>query len=366
MTKIPDIIIIGGGIIGLMTAREFFLAGADVAIIEKNQLGQESSWAGGGILLPLYPWRQPDAISRLALQSLKLYPTLAEQLKNESLVDPEWHPCGMLITKNPDFEAARTWCETNRISYHSADNDFFKQLNTDPQQPLWLPGIAQARNPRLVKSLKQYLLNKGIVFIEQCELQDLTLNGNRINSIKTSSGRFDVNQLIISAGAWTGELYRKLFPSIPQHAPNVAPVKGQMILFDAEPGLLPYIVLDDDQYLIPRLDGKIIAGSTVERRGFNKSPSSQANVQLTEFALNLMPALNNYPVVNHWAGLRPGTDQGIPYIAKHPEIDNLSINAGHFRNGLVMGPASAQLMVDLVLRRPTSVAPEPYTFASAH
>jgi glycine oxidase len=139
-----------------------------------------------------------------------------------------------------------------------------------------------------------------------------------------------------------------------------------MLLFDAKPETLRTMVLDGDQYLIPRRDGKILAGSTVERDDFNKTPTAAARNQLTEFALNLMPSLKKAPIIHHWAGLRPGTEHGIPYIDRHPEISNLSINAGHFRNGLVMGPASAQLMADLILNRPTAVAPEPYQLSRPH
>ncbi len=202
--------------------------------------------------------------------------------------------------------------------------------------------------------------------MEHCELTDVVLDGNRITAIKTASGQFAVNQLILSAGAWTGQLFRRLFPAQADQAPNIAPVKGQMLLFDAKPDLLPFMVLDDDQYLIPRRDGKILAGSTVELADFNKSTSDEAREKLSAFALNLLPSLKHYPLVKHWAGLRPGTKNGIPYIDKHPDIGNLYINAGHFRNGLVMGPASAQLMADLVLKRPTSVAPEPYALSSLH
>lgn len=357
MTTTSDITIIGGGIIGLLTAREFIKTGATVTVIEKNLLGQESSWAGGGILLPLYPWRQADAITRLVLQSLQLYPTLAAQLISDTQIDPEWNPCGLLITKNPDLPAAVDWCESNHIAYQHADSIFLEALNTSPINPLWMPTIAQARNPRLVKSLKQYLINSGCDLRERCTLTAITHDKNRISAITTSSGQLAVNELIMAAGAWTGQLFQQF---IGNNAPNIAPVKGQMVLFDAKPDTLRHIVLDNDQYLIPRLDGKILAGSTVEYDNFNKIPSQTAYDQLTSFARNLLPVLNDFPIIKHWAGLRPGTEYGVPYIGKHPSIANLSINAGHFRNGLVMGPASAQLLVDLLLNRPTAITPDPY------
>jgi glycine oxidase len=133
-----------------------------------------------------------------------------------------------------------------------------------------------------------------------------------------------------------------------------------MLLFAAKPDTLQTMVLDDGHYLIPRLDGHILAGSTIEGDTFDKTTTSEAKIQISDFALRLLPTLKDCPLVKHWAGIRPGTPCGVPYIDRHPEISNLSINAGHFRNGLAMAPASAQLMVDLILGRPCSVDPEPY------
>ncbi|MGR8979896.1 MAG: NAD(P)/FAD-dependent oxidoreductase [Gammaproteobacteria bacterium] len=366
MTSTTDITIIGGGIIGLLTARELLLAGASVTVIEKNRVGQESSWAGGGILLPLYPWRQSDAITRLVVQSFKLYPILASQLTEETGLDPEWLPSGLLITKNPDLPAALNWCRTNAVRYEPAGPNFFDGIHTAPENPLWLPDIAQTRNPRLAKSLQKDIVLKGARIKENCEIQSLFLDKNRITGIETSCGRVAVDQLILSTGAWTGQLFRKLFPELNRSAPEISPVKGQMLLFEAHPDTLPYMVLDGDHYLIPRKDGKILAGSTVEQDDFNKTTSAEARERLAAFALNLLPVLKNFPVIGHWAGLRPGTEHGIPYIDRHPDIVNLSINAGHFRNGLAMGPASAELMADLILNRPSKVSPEPYRITSPH
>jgi glycine oxidase len=366
MLNTPDITIIGGGIIGLLTAREFALAGASVVIIDKNQLGREASWAGGGILLPLYPWRQDQAITSLVLQSLKIYPALAEELIEVTGIDPELTRSGLLITHNPDIAAAVNWCQTNKITYATPEEAMLSPFHTDLLDPLWLPDITQARNPRLLKALKQYLQTKQVVFIENCAITNIELQQNRVQSIQTTSGQYAINQLIMAAGAWTGELWQTFFPAFTAAKPNIQPIKGQMLLFDCPPGTLQPMVLAKSEYLIPRRDGKILAGSTVEKNGFDKSTTTQAKEHLQSFALNLFPALKDCPLINHWAGLRPGTAHGIPYIDTHPEIVNLSINAGHFRNGLVMGPASAQLLVDLVTGRKTSVPPEAYATAAHH
>lgn len=362
MTTIPDITIIGGGVIGLLTAREFINAGATVTVLEKNLIGQESSWAGGGILLPLYPWRQHDAISRLVIQSLQLYPKLAQQLAEFTPINPEWRSCGLLITKNPDVNAATSWCRANAMPVQTANPIIYSALNTTVDHPLWLPTIGQIRNPRLLKSLKQDLLNKGVILREHCHITATTIEHNCITRLDTNTGKININHLVIAAGAWSEQVYGQLFPQFMAVAPQIAPVRGQMLLYQAEPDTLSHIILDDDRYLIPRSDGKIVIGSTVEKQGFDKSTTADAKNQLQNFAENLLPSLKTFPLIHHWAGLRPGTHNGVPYIGKHPLISNLSINAGHFRNGLVMAPASAQLIADLILNRPPKVDPNPYTF----
>lgn len=353
-----EITIIGGGIIGLLSAKEFIQAGYKVTLIDQSLTGQESSWAGGGILLPLYPWRQACAISTLALESIKVYPNLAQELFECTGINAEWLDCGMLISNNPDIQLTTKWCDNHRIPFYSAEPSFFNALNTQTLNPLWLPTVAQIRNPRLLKALKKFLSNNGVEFIENCEVTHCQIKNNLIQSLTTNHGKLTVNQLLISAGAWTHQLIKQLLAV--QTLPEIAPVKGQMLLFDAKPDLLSYMVLEGDHYLIPRCDGKILAGSSVEYSEFDKSTTNNAKNQLYAFATQLFPALNNFPVINHWAGLRPGTSQGTPYIDKHPEIKNLSINAGHFRNGLVMAPASAKLMADLILGRQPSIDPNPY------
>ncbi len=366
MAGIPDITIIGSGIIGLLTAREFSLAGASVSIIEKNTLARASSWAGGGILLPLYPWRQDQAISALILQSIALYPHLSTELLHDTGIDPEWTDCGLLVTHTPDFDCAANWCESNGIPYQIPSAAQLDRFNIAPSNPLWMPTIAQARNPRLLKALIHDLKTRGVEFIENCELQAVKHNKNRITSIIASTGKSAVNQLLLATGAWSGKLWSQLFTGNMAPQPDIFPVKGEMLLFDAAPGFLSHMILTEDQYLIPRKDGKILVGSSVEQCGFDRRTTQSARDRLINFALELLPDLNKYPLVNHWAGLRPGTHLGIPYISKHPVFNNLAINAGHFRNGLGMAPASARLLVDLVLDRPTVVDPQPYALEAQH
>jgi glycine oxidase len=358
-----DITIIGGGVMGLMTAREFLNAGVSVTILEKNLCGHEASWAGGGILSPLYPWRQAQSITDLVLPSIKRYSEITADLFEKTGIDPEWTQSGLLITKNPDDVLAREWCKNSQIKIETPDSTFFNQLKADTLNPIFLPEIAQIRNPRFLQALKQDVLNKGVRLIENCEITRFKLKHNRIHDVHSNHGKFSVNEIVLTTGAWTRSVFQKLLIGL-LDVPEIYPAKGQMLLFDAPLGTLQHIVLDDDRYLIPRRDGKIIVGSTVEHDAFNKEITVEAHKQLFEFSTELLPALKTATLLKQWAGLRPATENGVPYIGRHSEIHNLSLNAGHFRNGLNMSPASAQLLADLILNRSPVVNPAPYQLRS--
>jgi len=366
MHSIPDITFVGGGVTGLLSARLFSIAGANVTIIEKSGIGQESSWAGGGILLPLYPWRQADAISQLVIPSIAAYPELAQTLTEATGMDPEYIVSGLLITQLADLAKAQDWCHTYSVDYCAATEEqqqCFPQLN---EQSIYLPGIAQARNPRLLKSLKQDLIQRGVKIIENCNIEKIEIKNNHITAIASKYDTFSVNQLVISAGAWTANLWAQLTARNTEKQLDIFPVKGQMLIFDAPVNTLDTMVLENDRYLIPRRDGKILCGSTVESAHFDKTTSEQARQSLAIFARQLLPALESAPIIHHWAGLRPGTQQGIPYIDKHPEINNLAISAGHFRNGFAMGPASAQLLYEIITNQTTTLDSTPYQLSAKH
>ena len=135
-----------------------------------------------------------------------------------------------------------------------------------------------------------------------------------------------------------------------------------MILFKARPGVISRIIVSEDRYIIPRRDGRVLVGSTVEHVGFNKETTDAALNELCAVAVALVPVLADYEVEHQWAGLRPGSARGVPFIGAHPDIDGLFVNTGHFRNGIVMAPASARLLADIMLNVPPILSPEPYAF----
>lgn len=359
----PDVLIVGGGVIGMLTARELDQEGVQVEVIERQHTGRESTWAGGGILSPLHPWRYPDPVNDLARWSQPGYPQLASDLHQATGINPEWIQNGMLIAQVKDHETALGWAK--RFGYFLAKVDPEEACRLEPKLAapsglsIWLDYVAQVRNPRLAQSLRRDLELRGVPLHENVEVKALSHERQQITGVATKASPLSAGQVIIAAGAWTGELLKDLNPSV-----SIEPVRGQMLVFRAEPGIVTRILLSEETYLIPRRDGRILAGSTQERVGFDKQPTQEAFEDLRQRAQALVPVLAEYPIEHHWAGLRPGSPNGVPYIGPHPALQGLWINAGHFRNGLVTAPASARLLADLILGRPPILRPENYAITT--
>lgn len=354
-----DVIILGGGVLGLLTARELVLSGARVTLLERNVIGQESSWAGGGILSPLCPWQAAESITALCQWSQAAYPRLADALLESTGIDPEWTLSGLLLSECDEVDIATNWCDRHAVNGVRLTETEFADLESGlaiaPKNPMLFADIAQVRNPRLLSALKADLVRQGVQMQEDHEVLEINIQQGRVVGVVTARGKFCADYYVIAAGAWSGRLAH-----IAARDLQVAPVKGQMLVFAAPVGLLRHIVLSSGRYLIPRRDGRILVGSTVEYTEYDKTTTESARSELTQFAYSALPALKECIMEKHWAGLRPGSPEGIPYIGIHPQADNLFFNCGHFRNGFVMAPASARLVTDIILGRRPIVAPEPY------
>ena len=354
-----DVVIIGGGIAGFLSAYELLQHGVKATIVERGDTGRESSWAGGGILSPLYPWRYPESVTRLASWGQARYEALAHTLYKETCIDPEWIKSGLLFLDTNEKDKAQEWAEQFNISLQAVDSKRVSSLSPalkPSDEAIWMPEVAQMRNPRLMQSMKQWLLDKGIEIRENTPVTGIKIHENRVTGIKTAKGDISVNTVVLAGGAWSREILGDELGS----DLKVEPVRGQMLIFRARPDLLPTMVLNEGKYLIPRKDGRILIGSTLEHVGFQKLTTKQALTELKSAAFDMLPELEQYPIEKHWAGLRPGSPEGIPYIGPHPEVDGLFVNTGHFRNGVVLGLASARLLADLVCDQATELDPDPY------
>lgn len=359
---IDDFIVVGGGLIGLLTARELRAAGARVSVIDRGACGHEASWAGGGILSPLYPWRYPRAVTALAQWGQQAYPRLAAALQEETGIDAEWTPSGLLILAISAAERslATRWAEQYRQCIEWPTGAQIAGLepalaDAESLAGLWLPEIAQIRSPRLLRALRASLIQRGVRVQEGLAVKQLSRKAQGVVGVQTDAGKQVAGAVVVAGGAWSAALVKPLGITLP-----LAPVRGQIILFRAPPALLTRMVMRDHRYLIPRRDGRILAGSTLEHVGFDSAITPAAAGRLRRAALQLLPELEDCPIEQQWSGLRPGTISGVPFIGACPNLAGLYICTGHHRNGIVLAPASAHLLADMALGRAPIVAAAPY------
>ncbi len=355
-----DVLIVGGGAIGLLTALNLAPHVRHITLLDRGAVGQESSWAGGGIVSPLYPWRYSPAVTALAHWSQDFYPHLASELFARTGIDPQVHTTGLYWLDLDDEAEALAWAERERRPLSAVDlsavYDAVPVLGPGYSRAVHMAGVANVRNPRLVKSLRAALLALPNVAVrEHCAVTGFVRSGAQVQGVRTGAGDVLADHVVLTAGAWSGDLLRTLGLELP-----VEPVKGQMILFKCAADFLPSMVLAKGRYAIPRRDGHILIGSTLEHAGFDKTPTDVALASLHASAVELLPALADAAVVKQWAGLRPGSPEGIPYIGAVPQLPGLWLNCGHYRNGLVLAPASCQLFADLLLGRTPIIDPQPY------
>lgn len=359
-----DFLIVGGGVIGLTSAQVLLQAGYRVTLIERGATGQEASWAGGGILSPLCPWDYSDAVTRLALRGMNMFGAAAAGLHAATGIDPEYQRSGMLLLPPYQEKLAVQWCAQNQVALRHvstlpqpAPSQALPQREREAkpfslggkggEEGLLLPEVAQVRNPRLLHALRKRVEMLGGVILEQHEVQKFEIAGERVVALQTAQGKFSAAAYIIAAGAWSKIL-------LGEHAlhMDIRPIRGQILLFKFDAPPFRQILLKENLYFIPRSDGHVLVGSTLEDVGFDKSVTAEARKNLLQRVREIFPQWQDREPVRHWAGFRPGSPDNIPTIGRHPHLTNLYANTGHFRYGVTMSFASAELLLNEIEGKP--------------
>ncbi len=350
-----DCLIIGAGVVGLSIAYEMAGRGAQVTVIDRQQPGQEASWAGGGIL-PAASLRPEDsAYHQLAGLSYQLHSQWAARLREETGIDNGFQICGELYIANDDATRAATQSEINCLSGRNiATAEVSKQLkDIEPEihasaefkPSAWIvPDSGQLRNPRHLKALVAGCCRRGCRIVADVGDVRFDVARDQITGVSTDTGKFHAANYCVCAGAWSGGLLQRLDCHLP-----IKPIRGQMLLFCAKRRLFQSVIHNGPHYLVPRDDGRVIAGSTLEDVGFNKQTTTSAIDQLRHFATSCIPALNDAEVERCWAGLRPGAREGEAFIGPVPGITNAFAATGHYRWGLYLSPGTATVMSELLL-----------------
>lgn len=331
-----SVVVVGGGIVGCLTAMQLRQQGHAVTVVERNviaaQTSGESSWAGAGIAFPLLPWFYQDVVNSLALAGARAYPAVSAALFDDTGIDPECTRSGMRIQPPYDLERAKDWCQRFDLAY---------EVEGDA---LLIPEVLQIRNPRLLQALKAWLIKHGVTLREQTQLMPLQQGLAAIQGWPTTTGDTLVADVfVVTSGAWSFELLKHTALQL-----DVKPMRGQMLLYQMPPGLVPHILYREGFYMLQRRDGHLLAGSSLEDVGFDSGVTESMRLEMLQKAEAMLPALRGQPIIQHWSGLRPGTPHNIPTIGRHPQIENLYLNTGHFRYGVTMAPECARQIAALL------------------
>lgn len=392
MTK--DVLIVGAGAVGLSLADVLLRAGLSVVVVDKGGIAQEASWAGAGMLTCRPRLKRdltkPDYYD-LALLSVRLHAEWARRLKEETGIDTGYRICGALEISRPHPAPAAMPAELaeeetsgggdkNTISKDSTAD--WIALSTARGIPArWIeaaevrrlePGLceevlgainfpneAQIRNPWFARALEASVRQRGGELRAGMDVADFSFDSasQTVTGVVTASGEeIRAGAVAVCSGAWTGQMHF-LIERVPA-LKKVQPVRGQILCYETDPKLATRLICERNHYLVPRGDGVLLAGATHEKAGFDKSTTPEGFAELERFAQALLPALRDTKPVKTWAGLRPGMKGRHPLIGPVPGIKNLFVSAGHYRNGLTLAPASAELLAGMIMRRALPIAPE--------
>jgi glycine oxidase len=335
--KTWDVIVIGGGIIGLSLSIALRKRGATVLVVERGEPGREASHAAGGMLVDC-PLETLPVLQNLASASARMYPEFAHELEVESGAKVDLRDFGTILflsaehaNQHPAFVSnhplpSRLSEMEPALSPFDGPIVYLRERSVDPR----------ALTAAAIKTAK----NRAVDFSSGDFVTAVHQSNNRVTGVRTTKTSFSAHKVVNCAGAWAG--------AIPPVALPTRPVKGQMLCL-AQPSrnLLRHVVRSPRVYLIPRSDGRLLVGATVEEAGFDKRTIPSTIQRQHQAALELMPQLRDAKILEDWAGLRPGTPDGLPILGA-TDIHGYYIATGHFRDGILLAPITAQLMAQII------------------
>lgn len=362
MERTTDALIVGGGIVGLAIARALARRGMKrVCLVERARLGAEASSAAGGMLAAQAEADSADAFLELACASRELYPAFAEELREETGVDVELERTGTLylgFTEEDAREMQRRyeWQTGAGLPVERLTAEEARQLEPciSPHitSALRFPLDAQVENRRLATALAASAAKHGVRLMTGAEALYVSTERGRVNGLETSLGRISAPLVIIAGGAWS-TLIRVGGPEEVRGAiPDlwIEPVRGQMLCFEARPPLARHVIYSPRGYLVPRLDGRLLAGSTTELAGFDKRVTGRGFHAIMSHALELAPEVGELALMDSWSGLRPRAKDELPVLGPCAEVRGLVYATGHYRNGILLAPITGELLADAVTR----------------
>jgi glycine oxidase len=349
-------IIVGAGVIGLSVARSLLLRGLrDVVVIDREGPGAEASWAAGGMLAPQAEAECDGDFFRLACASRDMYQAFAASLQDESGIDIELEATGTLYvafteSDQHEIEHRFEWQTRAKLPVQKLSGDearlFEPALAPGARAALLFPNDTQVENRKLVTALAASVRRLGGEIISSTNVEALILGGDRVEGVRTADFTMNAPVVVVACGAWTTALMvqDKRLPQV-----RIEPVRGQMLCFDSRSNLARHVIYSPRGYLVPRLDGRLLAGSTTEHVGFDKRTTARGVRSILENAMEISPAVEALTLTDFWSGLRPRASDDLPVIGRSSEIGGLFFSTGHYRNGILLTPITGELLAEEIL-----------------
>lgn len=347
-----EVVVIGGGVIGLTVARALAQRDArDVLLIERCSLGAEASFAAGGMLAPQTEANSRNDFFELACQSRDLYPIFAAALREETGIDVELDTTGTLYLAFTardygEIEQRYEWQSQGGLEVEKLTAADVRKLEPSVAETvlgaLRFPKDIQVENRRLLNALVNSVDRLAVKISTDTSVESIAVERGRLAGVQTSRGFVSSRVVIVAAGTWSSAI---------EHAqtPKIEPVRGQMICFDAKPQLTKHVIFSPRGYLVPRQDGRLLAGSTSENAGFTKQVTAGGISSILANAHEISPSVSILPIVDTWSGLRPRAADGLPVLGPCDEIDGLFYATGHYRNGILLAPVTGELIAEAVV-----------------
>ena len=359
MRELPEateVAIIGGGVIGLSVARALALRGVrDVLLIERGSLGAESSSAAAGMLAPQAEASRAHEFFHLTCKSRDMYPAFAAALLDETGIDIELETTGTLYLAFTQHDAEELekrfeWQKQAGLSVESLSVEEARALEPaiceDVRAALKFPLDTQVENRRLIAALASANERLGVRMETGTAVVSLKIVRGRVAGVETSRGFVTTERVVIAGGAWSS-----LLGAADIALPNlrIKPVRGQMLCFEAKPQIARHVIHSPRGYIVPRRDGRLLAGSTTEHAGFEKHVTAAGVQSILSAALEISPRIASLPMTDSWAGLRPRAADTLPVLGPCAEIAGVFYATGHFRNGILLAPITGELIAEAIV-----------------
>jgi glycine oxidase len=357
---LSDVVIVGGGIVGSACAYELAKAGASVTLLEYGKTGMQSTNAAAGMLAPMVDAAAPGPMLDAGTRALREFPALVSEIESQCGFDVELRLDGILkVALAPDqLEDLRTrhaWQRDKGLPLEWLDaamcHELETKLNAGVLGGVFSPGEGGVSNQLLALGLERAAMAHGVLIRQRTPVTGFTSRGGSVVAVRSGDASFACDAVVLAAGARTGQiasLLRRPGPvgARPASLPlvPVRPVRGQMIALGGMSTPIRHVVWGPDGYLVPRANGLVFAGTTVEEVGFRRRTTKAGLRSIRSMALDLVPQLAAAKALFDWAGLRPGTPDGLPIIGPLPEWPNVVAATGHYRNGILLGPLTGKLV----------------------